>query len=227
MARTAREETATAAATGNSRAAAPPGVRLRARWVPFRAGVNALGVSLGGPRGHGAILRGKMRVFGVRLHRAPRVRTFRLPPPASSAPSSQQAAWPTRGARAPRGRAPCRHNSTSQQRYSCVLVSGFAAVGVRIPTGDRENSHAPLPWRSRLAHSARLVEAKCALCVWFLICTRPQPQKRHFLPEFGYPSCTTRVPDTPPSEKTRARTTPAFLHHQGAAGVRSVIKLCI
>ena len=34
-------------------------------------------------------------------------------------------------------------------------------------------------------------------------------------------------PDTPPSEKRRARTIPAFLHHQGPAGVRSVIKLCI
>ena len=49
----------------------------------------------------------------------------------------------------------------------------------------------------------------------------------YFWPEFGYPSCTTRFPDTPPSEGRRARTSPAFLHHQGAAGVRSVIKLCI
>ena len=93
--------------------------------------------------------------FGVRVHHAPRLRTFDLPPPAHSV------ACRRRGARAPRGRAPCRHNSTSQQRPSCVLVSGFAAVGVRNSTGDRGNSHAPLPWRSRLAHSARLVEAEC------------------------------------------------------------------
>ena len=161
MARTARGETATAAATGNSRAAAAPGVRLRARWVPFPGGrkcANALGISMGGPRGHGAILRSKMRFFGVRVHCAPRLRTFGLPPPAHIVASGR------RGARAPRGRAPCRHNSTSQQSPSCVSVSGFAAVGVRNPTGDRGNSHAPLPWRSRLAHSARLVEEEFALC---------------------------------------------------------------
>ena len=98
----------------------------------------------------------------VRMHRAPRVRTFGPPPPAHPVASRR------REARAPRGRAPCRHNSTSQQSTSCVSVSGFAAVGVRNPTGDRANfqsdSHAPPPWRSRLAHSARLVEEEFALC---------------------------------------------------------------
>ena len=157
MARTARGETATAAATGHSRAAAAPEVRLRARWVPFRAGVNALGVSLGGPRGHGAIFRGRTHVPGVRVHRAPRVRTFGRPPPAHPVASRRR-----EEARAPRGRAPCRHNSTSQQSTSCVSVSGFAAVGVRNPTGDRANFQSEFACASSVAFICEAVDFRAA-----------------------------------------------------------------
>ena len=130
-----------------------------------RAGVNSLGVSLGGPRGHGAILRGKVRVLGVRVHRAPRVRTFVRPPPAHPVASRR------REARAPRGRAPCRHNITSQQSPSCVSVSGFAAVNVRNPTGDRAIFQSEFACASSVAFSLgtqRSPRRGRVRFVWFL-----------------------------------------------------------
>ena len=125
-----------------------------------RAGVNALGVSLGGSRVHGAILRGKMRVLGVRVHRAPLVRTFGLPPPAHPVVSGR------RGARAPRGRASCRHNSTSQPRPSCVLVRDLRPWAFEIPQATEgirmRLFRGVLAWHTALASSRQ-----SALCVVF------------------------------------------------------------
>ena len=110
-----------------------------------------------------------MRVLGVRVHRAPRVRAFVRPPPAHPVASRR------REARAPRGRAPCRHNSTSQQSTSCVSVSvsGFAAVGVRNLTGDRANFQSEFACASSVAfslgtqRSPRRGRVKSSLCVVF------------------------------------------------------------
>ena len=45
------------------------------------------------------------------------------------------------------------HNSTSQQSNSCVSVSGFAAVGVRNPTGDRVHFQSEFACASSVAFS--------------------------------------------------------------------------
>ena len=107
----------------------------------------------------------------VRMHHAPRVRAFGRPPPAHPVASRR------REARAPpRGRAPCRHNSTPQQSPSCVSVSGFAAVGVRNPTGDRANFQSEFACASSVAFSLgtqRSPRRGRVRFVWFLICTRP------------------------------------------------------
>ena len=102
----------------------------------------------------------------VRMHRAPRVRAFRRPPPAHPVASRR------REARAPRGRAPCRHNSTSQQSPSCVSVSGFTTVGVRNPTGDRANFQSEFACASSVAFSLgtqRSPRRGRVRFVWFLI----------------------------------------------------------
>ena len=102
------------------------------------------------------------------MHRASRVRAFGRPPPAHPVASRR------REARAPpRGRAPCRHNSIPQQSPSCVSVSGFAAVGVRNPTGDRANFQSEFACASSVAfslgtqRSPRRGRVKSSLCVVF------------------------------------------------------------
>ena len=71
---------------------------------------------------------------------------------------------------------PCKHKRTSQQRPSCVLVSGFAAVGVRNPTGDGANFQSEFGCASSVAFSLgtqRSPRRGRARFVWFLICTLP------------------------------------------------------
>jgi len=70
----------------------------------------------------------------------------------------------------------CRHNSIPQQSPSCVSVSGFAAVGVRNPTGDRANFQSEFACASSVAFSLgtqRSPRRGRVRFVWFLICTRP------------------------------------------------------
>ena len=137
-----------------------------ARLLPAVAAAVAVAVS---PRA--------VRAISPRGQNAPRTARAHVRAASSSAPSSQQAAWRRGEARAPpRGRAPCRHSSIPQQSPSCVSVSGFAAVGVRNPTGDRANFQSEFACASSVAFSLgtqRSPRRGRVRFVWFLICTRP------------------------------------------------------
>ena len=118
-----------------------------------------------------------VRAISPRGQNAPRTARAHVRAASSSAPSSQQASWRRGEARAPPcGRAPCRHSSIPQQSPSCVSVSGFAAVGVRNPTGDRANFQSEFACASSVAFSLgtqRSPRRGRVRFVWFLICTRP------------------------------------------------------
>ena len=119
---------------------------------------------------------------------------------------------------------PChRVRATAQRQAARAPSPPSPAVARPAPTGPSSLAHPPLPFFSLGSRPAVRASSWRHGNGWpFTL----------FLPSFGFARDRNHQkrhfwPGTPPNDERLARTTPAFLRRQGAAGVRSVVKLCI